>query len=282
MNGKIFSIEEFSIFDGPGIRMSVFLKGCPLRCMWCHNPEGQSLKNEFARSPNGCTECGACLACGEKLTGKPCLVKESIDACPKRLVREIGEDITTEELIARIEKNLAILNMNGGGVTFSGGEPLMQYEFLLTCLKRLRGKTNRAIQTSGYAEPDIFAEVLKECDYVLYDLKAMDNALHLKYTGASNENILLNFKRLVKSGVSFVPRIPLIPTVNDTVKNITETAKFLSECGAAYIEILPLNKMAGGKYRMLGREYITDFDGEKTPDPHIDIFNSYNIEVKVL
>ena len=280
--GRIFSIEEFSTFDGPGIRMSVFLKGCPLRCSWCHNPEGQRIGKEIARSPNGCLECGACLRKGEELTGSPCLVYESISVCPRRLIRECGQDVSPEELVAKIDKNIAILNMNGGGVTFSGGEPLMQADFVIECLELLEGRTNRAIQTCGYCDNEKFVQVLDNCDYVLYDLKLIDDAKHIQYTGVSNDKILQNYRTLAQSGKEFCTRIPLIPTVNDTEQNAIDTAKFMSECGVRYIEMLPYNKMAGGKYMMMGREYEPGFDETVEPNTRMEIYNSYGIEVKVL
>jgi pyruvate formate lyase activating enzyme len=280
--GKIFSIEEFSTYDGPGIRSTVFLKGCPLRCVWCHNPEGQSFSSEMARSPSGCLGCGACLAKGKELTGREMLVPESVAVCPRRLVRICGEELTSEELVARLEKNIRLLNMGGGGVTFSGGEPLAQGEFLIECLALLRGKTHRAIQTCGFADSELFRRALCECEYVLYDLKHMDGEIHRRYTGVDNGRILENYGILAKSGVKFVTRIPLIPTVNDTVENIRATAEFMSGLGVRYIELLPYNKMAGGKYLMLGREYKVDFDGALVPQARVEIFNEYRIEVKVL
>ena len=280
--GRVFSVEEFSTYDGPGIRMTIFLKGCPLRCMWCHNPEGQRTEVEIARSPNGCLGCGACMKQGELKTGSPCLVKESAAVCPRKLIRFCGEDFTPEELIAKIERNIPILNMSGGGVTFSGGEPLCHADFVEDCMKLLRGKTNRALQTCGYCRTDIFERVLAECDYVLYDLKLMDDEKHRHYTGVSNVLILENYRRLTASGVKFCTRIPLIPTVNDTEENITATARFMRECGVDYIELLPYNKLAGGKYLMLGRKYETDFDGSLDPVIRSEIFNQYGIEVKVL
>lgn len=282
LTGRIFSIEEFSTYDGPGIRMTVFMKGCPLRCTWCHNPEGQRFEGEMARSPNGCLSCGACLRQGEIKTGKPCLVAESVAVCPRHLVRACGEDYTPEALVAKIEKNLAILNMSGGGVTFSGGEPLCQADFVTACMRLLSQKTNRALQTCGFAPSDVFRDVLAECDYVLYDLKLMDDGKHRRYTGVSNDKILQNYRTLAASGIPFITRIPLIPTVNDTVENLTQTARFMKECGVHSIELLPYNKMAGGKYLMLGREYVTDFDGAIEPQPHEEIFNEYGIEVKIL
>lgn len=250
--------------------------------MWCHNPESQRFDIEMARSPAGCIACGACLKKGEELTGKPSLVPESASVCPRQLVRVCGEDVSPDELCARLEKNLAILNMSGGGVTFSGGEPLCQSEFVLECLKRLRGKTSRAVQTCGYVKAELFTKVLAECDYVLYDLKLMDDAKHRHYTGVSNALILENYRTLAKSGVEFITRVPLIPTVNDTAENLTATARLMHEVGADKIELLPYNKLAGGKYKMLGREYVTDFDETLKPMAHTEIFTQYGIEVKIL
>ena len=282
MVGRVFSIEEFSTYDGPGIRMTVFFKGCPLRCMWCHNPEGQRFEKEMAKSPNGCLGCGACMKKGEELTGKLCLVPESAGVCPRKLVRESGIDYTPEKLVEKIQKNLAILNMSGGGVTFSGGEPLSHWQFVLECMKMLRGKTNRALQTCGFADSEVFLRVLEETDFVLYDLKHMNSEIHKHYTGVGNEQILENYKLLVKSGKEFITRIPLIPTVNDTEENIRETAIFMSSLGVNKIELLPYNKMAGSKYLLMGRKYTTDFDGDVTPQPRIEIFKQYGIEVKIL
>lgn len=282
MQGRIFSVEEFSTFDGPGVRMTVFLKGCPLRCMWCHNPEGQTFETEWVRSPNGCLGCGACLEAGRQQSGIPSLTAESVAVCPRHLVRAAGEDLSSDELIARIEKKTAMLNMVGGGVTFSGGEPLSQPQFLQACLQGLRGKTHRALQTSGYAAPQLFADILAECDYVLYDLKLMDSARHRRYTGVDNAGILENYRTLAQSGVPFITRIPLIPSVNDTIENITATTKFMASLGVTAVELLPYNRAAGAKYPLVARKYAVDFDETLPPDPREDIFKHFGIGVTVL
>ena len=282
MQGRIFSIEEFSVFDGPGVRMTVFFKGCPLRCVWCHNPEGQNFATEWVRSPNGCLGCGACIKAGMEASGKPCLTAESVVVCPRHLVRVAGEDVTADDLVARIEAKIPMLNTVGGGITFSGGEPLSQPEFLAECLQRLQGKTHRALQTCGYAAPQLFADLLTHCDYVLYDLKLMDSAQHRRYTGVENTVILENYRTLAHSGVPFITRIPLIPTVNDTEKNITATAEFLASLGVDRVELLPYNRAAGAKYPLVMREYAVDFNEELPPEPRKDIFEKFGIGVVVL
>ena len=282
MLGKVFSIEEFSIYDGPGIRTTVFLKGCPLRCEWCHSPEGQSFATEVLRSPNGCLHCDACLNAGYKETNIPCLTEKSIAVCPQNLLRLCGTDYTSEELIASLQKNASILRTNGGGVTFSGGEPTAQADFLIDCLDRLDGILHRALQTCGHCATENFVDILSRCDYVLYDIKLMDPLLHRRYCGISNELILENYCRLAASGIDFCTRIPLIPTVNDTAENLEATARFLQQNGVSYVEILPYHPLAGSKYALIGRIYAPSFQTTCPPDPHTEIFQSYGIEVKIL
>lgn len=282
MKGKVFSIEEFSTFDGPGIRTTVFLKGCPLRCSWYHNPEGQNSSTQYLRSPNGCLNCGACLQAGFVSTGKPCLCEESIDACPRDLVRRCGEELSAHCLVSRLEGLLGMLNAAGGGITFSGGEPLSQPDFLLKCLHLLEGKTHRAVQTCGYSPEAVFRTILKNCDYILYDLKHMDSAVHSRYTGVSNTLILQNYRILAESDKPFITRIPLIPGVNDTEANLTATAKFLSQLHINRIELLPYHTGAGAKYKAAGMTYSPGFDTSVLPNPHKDIFNDHGIEVTVL
>ncbi len=277
MIGKIFAIEEFATFDGPGIRMSVFLKGCPMRCEWCHNPEGQSPETEYKRNQNGCLACGACVGVGG---GR--LVEKSVEVCPRNLVKKCGEDISCDDLCKRIMKNADLLNATGGGVTFSGGEPLMQSDFVKECIDYLRPKVHCALQTSGCAAEETFQKVLACCNFVLYDLKLMDKNQHVRYCGVDNELILKNYETLASSGKDFVTRLPLIPGVTDTEDNITAVASFMQRLSVDKIELLPYNKLTGSKYSSLMRKYTPSFDGNIAPSPRVKIFTGRGIQVKVL
>lgn len=283
MTGNIFSIEEFATFDGPGIRMTVFFKGCPLSCTWCHNPEGQSPFPELARKMAGCLSCGACTKAAKRDdAGFLRLTQASADACPIRLIHTVGEEITADALEARILKNADVLAATGGGVTFSGGEPLSQPDFLLAMLDRLAGKVHRAVQTSGYAPEKTFARVLAACDYLLYDLKLMDEGAHRAFCGVDNARILANFRTLAASGKPFVTRVPLIPTVTDTEENLSAIARFLRETGVSYVELLPYNRAAGAKYSALLRTYTPRFD-ERTPiTAREEIFAACGIKTKIM
>ena len=280
MTGCVFSIEEFSVYDGPGLRTTVFLKGCPLRCSWCHNPEGQERQIQIVRSPNGCTGCGLCEKYGEAAGGKMCFTAKSIESCPRGLLRYCGKEYEPEELCEKVLKNKTLLA--GGGVTFSGGEPLYSSPFLCRCLDLLCSKLHRAVQTSGYAHESVFRQVLDRADYFLFDLKIYHDEKHKKYTGVSNEQIHKNFRALAKSGKDFVVRIPLIPTVTDTAENIRGLCGLMAENGVKYAELMPYNKMAGGKYKMLLREYSPDFDGKAQVNFRRDIFESLGIETYIL
>ena len=280
--GIVFSIEEFSVYDGPGIRTTVFLKGCPLHCMWCHSPEGQSFTPEMVRSPNGCLRCNACIQKGLELTGKPQIVKESAAVCPRNLIRQAGDEYSVEELVLKLKKNAAILNASSGGVTFSGGEPLGQPRFLNACLIALDGVTHRAVQTCGFSSPEIFSEIMKNSDYFLFDLKLMDPQKHLYYCGQNNALILKNYRTLAASGKDFITRIPVIPTVNDTEENMKATAAFMKENQVTRVELLPYHKLTGSKYAMTGRQYSPEFDETIPPQLHLDIFENFGIEVNIL
>ena len=280
MQGTIFSIEEFSVYDGPGIRTTVFLKGCPLRCSWCHNPEGQRAEPEIVRSPNGCLLCGRCEAAANRTAAGTVFTEDSIRACPRGLLRVCGQTLDSHELCEQIRKNRRMLQ--GGGVTFSGGEPLSQHAFLCAALAELQGDLHTAVQTSGYATADVFARVLELADYFLYDLKLADDATHQRYTGVSNRRILANFASLAASGKPFTVRIPLIPGVTDTTENLSAIARLLQDSGVFSVELLPYNRMAGGKYKMLLRTYDPQFDEAVAVDPHAEIFAKHGVNVTIL
>ncbi len=278
----VFSIEEFSTFDGPGIRTTVFLKGCPLRCEWCHNPEGQRYENEVIRSQFGCIVCGECLKHAENIDSKIKFTEKSVTSCPNHLLRPAGKLYTSQKIVDILLKNINILNNSGGGITFSGGEPLSHPEFLIESLKLLENKTHRAVQTSGFCNNNVFKEVLQNIDYMLFDIKLVDELQHIKYTGVSNKLILKNLETLVKSGKDFVIRTPLIPTVTDTVQNITKIALLLDDLGIREIDLLPYNMAAGGKYESVGRKYEPSFDEKITCEPRVDIFKKYKINANIL
>ena len=281
MYGTIFDIKQFAVFDGPGIRTTVFLKGCPLRCEWCHNPEGLSFSPQIMVSKSACTHCGRC----EAVCPSPsrCLVcGKCVRACPAGLRRVCGKRIEAADLAAKLLRDRAYLEMQGGGVTFSGGEPTAQGEFLLECLRLLR-PMHRAVETSGFCDPDLFREILGELDYVIMDIKLTDDALHQRYTGVGNHRILRNLESLKRSGKPFRIRIPVIPGVNDTEENFRETARLLTDAAALdFVELLPYHQTAGAKYEMVGMDFSPSFRTDRPPNTDTAPFAEYHIPCKVI
>lgn len=249
MIGTVFDIKEMTVHDGPGSRVTVFLKGCPLRCIWCHNPEGLEAHPEIMDKPSACMHCGLCY--------KPCSHPECqpfgrcLHACPKGLVSLAGKQMTSSELAEKLNGYKSFLNSVGGGVTFSGGEPLLQADFVCETAKLLPDM-HKALQTSGYAEAETFQKVISLMDYCLFDIKLADKAEHKKYTGVSNEKILENYKTLVKSGLPHVVRIPLIPGITDTYDNLRAISEIVGE---DRVEIMRYNSLAGAKYSMVGKTF---------------------------
>lgn len=274
--GTIFDIKQLSVFDGPGIRTTVFLKGCPLRCMWCHNPEGLSYKPQIMRSGNGCLHCGRCeAACRHP---DACVVcGDCIRACPKNLIRICGQEVTAQWLADHLLKDKEYLAQVGGGVTFSGGEPLGQPHFLMECLERLEG-VHTCIETSGCCRPDVYKRAVDLLDYVIMDLKLMDEEKHIHYTGCSNQMILQNLEYLKESGRTFRIRIPVIPGVNDDRENFERTAVVLKGApGLELLELLPYHVTAGAKYSMVGMEYNPEFDEGLQPRLDLSVFEKAGI-----
>lgn len=249
MTGVIFDIKEMAVHDGPGIRTTVFFKGCPLRCKWCHNPEGLSARPQLMYKEARCVKCGRCMTkCGHTEC-QP--FERCIHICPHNCLEISGKNVEAKELACELKQNAKILGDSFGGFTFSGGEPLAQHKFLGELIDQLKDY-HLCIETSGYAEKAVFERIIDKLDFVIMDIKLADSELHKKYTGVSNKKILENFKALNKSGKPYLIRTPLIPKITDTKENLDAIKKLI---GTSDWEQLPYNKMAGAKYKMLGMSY---------------------------
>lgn len=261
MQATVFDIKEFTVHDGPGPRVTVFFKGCPLRCQWCHNPEGLERKPQLLYREALCGHCGACRT--------PCAHEECapfgrcIHACPNGCLHVAGRQYTSQQLGERLQEYRDILAAMGGGVTLSGGEPLLQGAFIRELLPRLAG-IHVALQTSGYAEAELYRDVVSQCDLVMQDIKLVDPQAHVRYTGVSNEKILHNISWLKNSGIPFVFRVPLIPGITDTEENLRAISEIVEEHP---VELLPYNPFAGAKYSQLGMQYQGPEQAGRSIDP---------------
>jgi pyruvate formate lyase activating enzyme len=261
-SGIIFDIKRFAIHDGPGIRTTVFLKGCPLSCRWCHNPEGQSAKPGILYRREPCLICGTCVeacehgarsASGEGVARDPVfcvLCRTCVEVCPSGALEKVGRRTSVEQLMREIEGDTPFFDESGGGVTFSGGEPLMQPRFLEELLARCRERDiHTAVDTCGLAEPQVLRSVAEKTDLVLFDLKVMDIERHVALTGVRNDLILSNLQSLTRTGVAVQIRIPVIPSVTDTADNLAEIGGFVSSLkGPPAITLLPHHPLAMEKY----------------------------------
>lgn len=264
LTGTVFEVREFCVHDGPGVRTTVFLKGCPLRCVWCQNPEGQSFEPQLLVTLKECVRCGACLrACPQG--GKSCTACGAcVHVCPQGCRRLCGIRMTADELAAKVMKDADFLRQSGGGVTFSGGEPLAQAAFVCRAIDLMK-PLHVAIETSGYASADDYQAVVEKVDFVYQDIKLCDDDAHRRWTGHGNRQILNNLAWLKASGKPFVARIPLIPGVTDTTENYAGVADLLKGSrNLLEIQLLPYNFAAGAKYALVDREYKPSFN-EKTP-----------------
>ena len=267
--GLIFNVQQYSIHDGPGIRTTVFFKGCPLTCPWCHNPESRGREPFVHYDRDRCLGCEACVrVCPEGALSRTdagivtdetrCATHATCaDACPAEARRLVGRRVTVEELLADIERDRTFYEQSGGGVTFSGGEPLLQWKFLVDVLTAC-GKRgiHRAVDTTGHCEPAVLDRVAAETDLFLYDIKLMDPALHRRLVGVPLQPILDNLARLLSRGARVRVRIPLIPGVTSD-DSIARTAALLASLPEVDgVNLLPFHKSAKDKHRTFGMPWL--------------------------
>ena len=269
ITGTILNIQRFCTDDGPGIRTTVFLKGCPLRCLWCHNPESQAKRCEIMYDAKKCISCGRCaVVCPKKchlLDANHTFVRNMCigcgacaEVCPTGALELYGKSITVDEVYNEVKRDKVFYETSGGGVTLSGGEPLFQPEFTAELLKICQDNgIHTAIETSGFSNKDVLLSVIKYCDLILFDIKETDGERHKQYTGVSLTPILENLKLVDEKKIPFIIRAPIIPTLNDrephinALKAIRESMEF---CRG--IQIMPYHKVGSYKYELLNRNYI--------------------------
>lgn len=264
MEGLIFSVKRYSVHDGPGIRVTFFMKGCPLTCRWCHNPEGISSFPEKTSRTN-------------RVGGKSFIKEE-----------EVGKYYTVDDILEICEKERVFTDRSGGGVTFSGGEPVMQPEFLLAALKALKKKGfNTAVDTSGYSPEKNFREILPYTDLFLFDLKHLSDDRHIELTGVSNRLILENFRLLAREAEAVMIRIPVIPGMNDDEGHLMKLRDYITSVNTGNIQkinLLPYHKIGSSKYRRFNMEWkmegVEPPAGEKMKQMK-EYFSQTGIKVKI-
>lgn len=279
MNGVVFDIKEFAVFDGPGIRTTVFMKGCPLRCQWCHNPEGLSPEPQLMVSKAACVGCGACRAVCPSLE-KCTACGRCVPACRGGFRRLVGQRWSEEALAERLLKDRDVYALGGGGVTFSGGEPLMQWSFVEGVIRRLDG-VHTAIETSGYAPDASFCAAMKSCDLIMLDWKVSDPEKHRRYTGVEQALIRRHAEMLAYGNTPFILRMPIIPGVNDEPAHFEEAARLVAgSASLVRVELLPYQAAAGAKYEMVGMTYAPPCEAEQAPRFYPECFDRLHVPWK--
>ena len=269
MTGKVFDIKRYSIHDGPGIRTTVFLKGCSLRCLWCHNPESADPGPELMHWPGRCSRCYACIevcpkgAIAKDAAGAVVIDRNACDLCGKcaeaclyDAMQMVGREMSVEDVLAEVEKDRVFYEQSGGGLTLSGGDPFVQSAFAEALLDGCRARGIRtAVDTAGFSKNGVLDRMASKTDLILYDLKCMDDARHKELTGVSNVPIIDNLKRLAAGRTEVWVRIPLVPGVNDDDENIRRTIAFLSSLKTIRrVGILPYHSGGLEKARRIGQE----------------------------
>ena len=296
-HGIIFDIKRFAAEDGPGIRTTVFLKGCPLDCLWCQSPESRGFEPELIFVGKRCAGCGRCVdVCAQGvhsfIKGDHLLDRRRCVACGKcseiclEDALEIkGRAVTVDELTREIRKDISFFLNTGGGVTFSGGEPTAQPAFLINLLRACKGEgIPTALDTCGFVEWDILSRMLDVVDLFLFDIKHMDPARHRKLTGKSNDVILDNLKRLNAIGKLMEIRVPLIPRVNDSEQHLSQLFNYIHSTGINKVTLLPFNEASGSKYSWCGKRFPLahlKMQSEEGLKNMVNLGTRVGIEVKV-
>jgi len=296
--GIVFAVKKYAIHDGTGIRTTGFLKGCPLACRWCHNPEGMDKEIALVWNANKCIGCGACVdGCAQNsLVVENHILKRNpgaciqclhcTDICPSLAHEAVGRKADVADIMAEILKDRPFYDTSGGGVTFSGGEPLMQPDFLVALLKACGSSgIHRAVDTSCFAPARVVMDVADHCELFLVDLKHMDSEIHRQYTGVPNDEIKKNIALLARKGHDIRVRIPLIASFNTDEQNIRASADFLASLpGIQGVDLLPYHGIARGKYKKMG---LADNSGRfasvstRQVDQSADIFKQHTLKVQV-
>jgi len=296
LTGIIFDIKRYAIHDGPGIRSTVFFKGCPLNCLWCANPESQSFRPELSHNKTECLGCGICSqecpnAAISMVSQTPVVDEASCDLCgrcaeqcPTEALQVMGRTVTIDGLYSEIATDRPFWDRSGGGITLSGGEPLAQFDFVLDFLKLCKERhVSTAVETCPYADQEKIAAVLPFVDHVICDLKIMDSGRHKTWTGVMNNRIKANIKDLLNRQTGVLVRMPLIPGINDDKENLEELGAFLEACRkGTRLELLAFHRMGESKYRRMKKEYPTGHicpPSKEDMDRARDMLKTFNIHV---
>ncbi len=291
MKGIVFDIQNYAIYDGPGIRTLIFLKGCPLKCLWCQNPESQKLNPQISYFKEKCLLCETCIkTCPNNALSlnvneitrdeNLCvLCGNCVEACPNKVLEIIGKEYSIEELVEIALRDKPFYDNSDGGVTISGGEPTMQFKFLMELLKTLKNKgIHVAIETCGYFNEDLIEDLTDNVDLFLFDIKLTDNEKHKTFTGVNNDTILTNFSKVLSKvgNERIIPRIPLIPAANTDEKTIMNIISFLQQINyLGPIHLMPYNKLAKTKYEKVGMGDLYKDMGDLTEDDIKEITNIF-------